>query len=770
MITGDERLKMLDKLPAVAYRCLYKTDNISFVYASPECVKLFGLEANELTGFLDIVHPEDVAEFKKLHEDTVGVGLPLEALVRMVAKSGELKQVLVRARVAKTDDEGMPDIIEGLCTDITKQLNIKTSQLENRAKTDFFGKMGYGIRTPMNAIIGLSELGLRQDMPASVRDYILKIKEAGDTLMTVLDDVWDYTKLVNGQFRISEQKFDFGELVQSVVDAIKPRAHDAGLDFFVFVDGSIPRHLFGDSLRIRKVLLNLLQNAVKFTSAGYVHMSIATETKDCGTKYLVMQIKDTGRGIKQEDMGRLFGEFAQFDSKTIVGSGIGLALVKGLMELMGGEVYAASIFCVGSIFTLSFVLQSEGGALCEVKDAHEKNVLVYENRKNHKESLMLTLKNLGCQSKAIDTLPEFYDALIKNDFTHAFVDKGLYREFVRAYPSFESTTEIIVTEVYPLYCLDVADRLNGTSFEGEGQGRASWRRGLVAPDARVLVVDDVSSNLVVAAGLLAPYKMRIDTVESGLLAIEAVKNTRYDLILMDHIMPVLDGAQTTLAIRKLTGLPTDCANVPIVALTANPELADETILKENGFSDFLLKPTDRDLLLDTIEKWIPASFIISAPVPDASPKHYYDYEELNLEIEGVDVSLGIKQTGGDPLLYLAVVKKYLESGRKMYGDIAQCVAAGDMELVNVHVHSLNSTSVVIGATKFAEYAASLERAIEQGDMDFVKEELPVFNAELKQMLTNIEKGLSLPEPEEESKKPKALLIDDTEAVLIILNN
>jgi len=632
-------VQMMNNMPGMAFRCHHDPPNLSFSFVSEGCELLTGYTQNEFFDgnaikFLDIVHPDDMPTVKKLITTTLSVGLPFESTFRIIMKDGSEKQVLMRSRVVDTDDDGLPYIIEGFYTDITKPLRVETAKLANHSKSEFLARISQEIRTPMNAVIGMTEIGLREDMPDTVRKYTHAIKQAGSKLMSVLSDIWDFTQIENGELDITSAEYSLSELLNEIVYIIAVQLEESTIEFEINIDCEIPDKLIGDAARLRQVILNILTNAVKFTDTGAVYLSIVGIVVD-DTVSLRIVIEDTGRGIKEEDINNIFKEFTQFDTKNIEGTGLGLAITYNLVKLMGGEISVSSMFEVGSVFTVT---------LSQKIRSHEKTCSVI----NPKEALS--------------------------------------KHHIRETANF------------------------------------------TAPEARVLIVDDISANLRVAEGLLSPYKMTLDFCENGADAIEAVKSKSYDLILMDHLMPVMSGLEAALNIRSLD----DAKNVPIVVLTANAGPGAKATFLQSGFDDFLAKPIDTLILNDIIKKWIPKE-----KQRKLSEKNAEATKETYVKIAGIDVEKGITMTGGQHENYLEILKIYYEDGRKKLNELKDCIERNDMELYQLHLHAIKGVSGSIGADDISKAAEKLELAEEQGDIDFILENHPRFLVELETLLDNI---------------------------------
>lgn len=655
-----------------------------------------------------------------------------------------------------------------------------------RAKTDFWAKITYGIRTPMTAILGLAELGLRENMPSTVREYTETIQKAGKKLMLAFNDIVDFKKLEDGEMKIFAEEYALDALVASVINTVKEENFNA--EFTVFVDRTLPNALIGDEARLKQVMEILLSNAVKFTKNGFIALSIEGKIIN-GIAKLEIKVEDTGKGIKEEDIPHVFDEFMQFDERVPEGSGLGLAIAKGLVSLMGGKIKVSSKYGRGCLFTvnISQKVSGYGSPVCEILNLEDKYVLVLEQRKHNIASIVRTLNNLGVANDVVSSASEFYDALDNGVYSHVLAASEMFGVFKRTYPNIPTSAEIILFSknpdltdddglvlAKPLFCVPVAEVLNGThaesrrSFVSESGEKTS--ADFIAPAARILVVDDISANLTVAEGFLAPYRVQVDRCESGAAAIEAVRKTRYDLILMDHLMPTMTGAEAAIKIRSQNlDTETDCRHVPIIALTANTENASKRIFRRSGIDDFLAKPIDEDMLNIILEKYLPKE------KQSPQPEKYFVREsagEPALKIAGLNVQKGIAKVGGNPDVFLQVLKNFHESGCRLSVDLKHCADDGDMKNYHIHAHALTSLSKTIGADYFAGDVAALEVASEKNDLDFVRENTPEFLRNFAVLLDNIYEATSLfvhESPIAPSRK-KILIIDDASSYLLILND
>jgi CheY-like chemotaxis protein/anti-sigma regulatory factor (Ser/Thr protein kinase) len=401
------------------------------------------------------------------------------------------------------------------------------------------------------------------------------------------------------------------------------RVIDSQIRFVVNIDSTIPNSLIGDEVRIRQVMLNILGNAVKYTDKGFVSLSISGIHISDDTITLVIEVEDSGKGIKTEDLSNLFGEYVQFDAeknKGIEGTGLGLAIAKNIIKTMGGDIGVRSEYGKGSTFTVTLPQKIYSDhPLAAVLKREEKSVLIYERREIYAKSIVYTVENLGVYCDLVSNVSELLQKVAERDYSLILIAFSLYKknrdELVKLCTD---KGVVLLTEFgetvtdknlnilsMPVHTLAVADILNGEKDNFSYSEKNESVVGFTAPDAVILVVDDIVTNLKVAQGLLTPYNMRVDLCKRGISAIEAVKTNHYDLVFMDHRMPEMDGMEATQLIRGMAEENEYFGTVPIVALTANAVTGTKEMFLQNGFNDFLSKPIDTIKLNTTLEKWIP---------------------------------------------------------------------------------------------------------------------------------------------------------------------
>lgn len=479
----------------------------------------------------------------------------------------------------------------------------------NNAKSAFLANMSHEIRTPINAIIGMNEMILRESQNPDIIGYAQNAAAASETLLSLINDILDFSKIESGKFNLSEENYKLSDVIKSLVTMMRPRAEKKNLSFKLQVNPATENILFGDSVRIRQIVLNFLSNAVKYTRAGDVIFSVESEKISSNETILKFTVKDTGIGIRNEDIPKIFEDFARFDAKknkNIEGTGLGLAITNKLVKMMNGKISVQSVYGEGSIFVVTIPQKIAGDEL----------------------------------------IGEFTDETT-------------------------STKE----KYQPLF---------------------------VAPDAEILVVDDNEMNLLVATNLLKMTKVKIDTALSGMICLKKLAEHHYDLIFLDQMMPSLDGIQTLKMARTMeNNLSKDA---PIIALTANAISGTREKLLAEGFTDYLSKPIDVNLMEQMLMKYLPEEKL-STPTPqEESPPD----EKLTATSDLINVEMGMEYSAGMPDLYKDFLLKFAELKPDKMQKLQETFDAQDWKNYTIFVHSLKSTALSIGGEKTSAAAKALE--------------------------------------------------------------
>ena len=505
-----------------------------------------------------------------------------------------------------------------LLSEKKKQQAITAKEAEER----FLANMSHEIRTPMNAIVGMTEILLRGDLSDEQKEYLENIKSSGNALVAIINDILDISKIEAGKMELVEDVYAPGQMLSDIEKIIRTRIGDKPIELICDMDSSVPKRLYGDGLRIRQIIINLANNAVKFTDSGEIKIFVKTEEITDTDLALFVSVADTGQGIRQEDIERLFGAFQQVDmlkNKGKEGTGLGLTISAQLVAMMGGRLEVRSEYGEGSEF-------------------------------------FFTIR----QNKVSDDMAW----------------------------SQETEEEIL---------------------------------HFTAPEAKILIVDDNEINRKVALGLLEPLKMQIDTAVNGKNALDMIVKKKYDMVFMDHMMPLMDGVEAT---RRLREMEDDYyQKLPVIALTANAMREAQNLFSDAGMNGFVAKPIVMKQICHAIREWLPEEKIIVSVSDDAAEKERSEKNAEYSYIEGIDVEQGIKNTGSKTLLY-KLLGDYCSIINTKILNIEKYLADERIKDYTIEVHALKSSSRLIGAVELSTEFQNLEILGNAGDIAGIEEETP----------------------------------------------
>ena len=636
------------------------------------------------------------------------------------------------------------------------------ANLRNQSKSMFLARMSHEIRTPMNAIAGLSQMIVREkgQLPQKIANYSIEIQHAANNLLAIINDVLDLSKIEAGKLEITKFPFALSALLDDVIRITHIRSHEKGLQFTSFVDARLPENLIGDVVHIRQILLNLLTNAVKYTREGYIAFDvIGTKTSE-KTVVFSFIVRDTGVGIKHEDQGRLFADFAQVGMESnwnIEGTGLGLAICKELVSRLDGTVTIASQPGAGTTFTVNLPIEMENAQPCAtVQHVEDHHVLIYEPRGGYEQSLIRTLEHLGVFYERVQSVSSLHDMLRNNrDISLVFVASFVFDEVSRFIGTLDisgmqvillcespdqNTLSYAKSAMLPINALHIANFLNDAQADiGEVSDVHAFFK---MPAARILVVDDNQPNLMVAEGLLAPYESQVNFAASGKEALQNVQQYQYDLIFMDHMMPEMDGIETTRHIRDLAKTSDGCQyceSVPIVAFTANAIFGMKEVFLQNGMDDLLTKPIDPTRLNEILQTWIPKE------KQQLTPSRTFETKSLTqetIQIPGVNTRVGMMQTGGTVEGYLRVLGTLCSELETKTKTMENALKNNDLSTYKIGAHSYKSFLATIGVIPLSATAAMLEIAAQNEDRATIDAHHKHFINELWAIAASVEDALS----------------------------
>ena len=524
--------------------------------------------------------------------------------------------------------------------DLTKEKNMLEEVVRaNEAKSQFLANMSHEIRTPINGILGMDSVLLKECHDENLREYAKNIQSAGQSLLSIINDILDISKIESGKMEILTIRYQLFSVLNDCYNLTKIKLQNKPVSFIMQINEKLPSWLYGDEVRIRQIINNFLSNAVKYTKEGNITFELDFEEKTDEQILLVITVRDTGIGIKEEDLGKLFESFTRIEEKrnrNIEGTGLGLNLTKNLVNLMGGEVFAESTYGKGSCFTAKIPQK--------IADA----------------------KPMG--------------------------------DFGKRYQQYLSTSD--------------DDKLS-----------------FLAPDAKILVVDDVTMNLKVVEGLLKATKIQIDTAVSGSECLECVKTTPYQMIFLDHMMPEMDGLETLEHMKNLADNPN--AQTPVIMLTANAIVGAKEEYIEAGFTDYLTKPIRETELLEMILKYLPEELVCEnggqgieksqdaqdMEQPEAGGEGAEPLQRLE-QLEGLDVKTGLIYCMNEEDFYIEMLQEFLQADKA--SQLKHFLAEEDWDNYRTTVHALKSTSLTIGAAHLSGEAKALEMAAKEGNMDYIR--------------------------------------------------
>lgn len=589
--------------------------------------------------------------FGLVREEVITIGIEVYRMVW--AAVGVMGSGVVLATIIGNEEKNRRVIRENRRTslDMLKLVEMKKEEAEHMAnvKSAFLANMSHEIRTPINAVLGMNELILREANQKDVLDYAYNIELAGKALLSIVNDILDISKIESGKTELVSGEYNVAASIYNFIEMSRARAEKKGILLKVDIAENLPSKMYGDEMRLKQIYTNILNNAIKYTEKGEITLTLTGEEIGDDKIFTKATISDTGIGIREEDLDKIFDAFQRVDeekNQKIEGTGLGMSITKQLVELMGGKIYVESEYGKGSTFHVELV--------------------------------------------------------------QGIVDRT------------------------PIGRIDQAVEQNR---EIEKHKRAV----LLAPEAKLLVVDDNQMNLNVMKGLLKRTEMQVDLVLSGKEALEAVTKTSYDVILMDHMMPEMDGVEALHRLRKLKENQNPQAKV--IVLTANAAIGSREEYLKMGFDDYLSKPIEAMNLENMIKKYLPKELVheIEEVVEETQNLEEIEFLEEKLRPFGIHLKQGLIYVEGELEQYVDMVKLFLRQSQSRKEKMRGFLKEGNTEEYTIEVHALKSNGKMIGSRKMSELAYEMEIQGRNGKLEYLRQN----QAKLEKGWEELEQGLRI---------------------------
>jgi two-component system sensor histidine kinase/response regulator len=773
-----------------------------FVYVNKKWKEVLGYSDEEIKklNLTDILRKDQVPHCMGLFKKVVSGETLDNVEVVFVTKGG--REIFASGFVSPWMKDGKFVATRAIFRDVTEhkraEENLKKAKEEaeeaNRLKSEFLANMSHEIRTPMNAIIGMTGITLDTPLTDEQREYLNIVKESSYSLLGLLDDILDLSKIDAGRVELETIDFDLRATVESVTDTLTSRASDKGIELACLIHHTVPPFLQGDPVRLRQILMNLGGNAVKFTEKGEVviQVELQEETQDRAT--LLFSVTDTGISIPQDKQGKIFDSFTQADGSTTRkygGTGLGLSICRRLVELMGGQIGVESKPGKGSRFWFSVTLQKQKESKetfpIAFSDIQGCRILVVDDNQTNRTILIKMLESFGCSIEAVGSGAEaiqvlkrivqqenFFD-LVLLDMHMPEMDGEETLRVIKDNPEIRDVPVVILTsigergDVARLEALGCAgymtkpikqSQLFDTIVTVLSQKKADTKekpmpivtRYIITEQkyqgVRILVAEDNPMNLKLAVTLLKKAGYSVDAVENGRLAVKALKQASYDLIFMDVQMPEMDGFEATKVIREIEG---ESKHTPIIAMTAHAMKGDRERCLQAGMDDYISKPIEPKEMFNAVEKWTKYSdghkvtsldnksksrnlrkFPVTSAANSATRLNSVRTDD-NLKEVPLDIKAALLRFDNDKEFFKEMLQEFLDYVPKLLQTIEEAVKRRDAKLVEREAHSLKGAAGNLNAKQIVELALKLELLGRTGDLTGAEEMIENLRAEYKRL-------------------------------------
>lgn len=668
-----------------------------------------------------------------------------------------------------------------------------------REKDDFLANVSHEIRTPINTICGISEIILKNDVPAEMKEDMLNIQSAGRNLMSVVGDILDYSELQEGEFEIQQENYYISSTIYDIINMSMAKKSEKNLELIVDCDADMPSVLIGDEQKIRRVIMNLVNNAIEFTSEGCVCIYFGSRKEEYGIN-LIITVKDTGIGMTKESVENLFQKFSQADmgrTRKKGGIGLGLAIAQTIVNRMGGFITVKSELGKGSEFKIVIPQKVyDASPVVDLPNKNEISAAVYINmeqfryteiRDEYSENIQRLVQQMKIKCHICRNLQELKRWDKREEFNQIFISLLEYQEDPIFFDALAKRKHVHIildhyddakvqnknlSKIYkPFFVLSILAAIkNAYAKNGEKKVEVENHQ-LYAPEAHILVVDDNRMNIRVVEGLLHSFGVKVSYALSGQEGIDMLASKAYDLVLMDHMMPGMDGVETFHHIRKKPDLY--YKEIPIIALTANAIAGAREMFMKEGFNDFVAKPVESSVLQRTLKRHLPANKMLSVNAAPEKPqvKEIAEKENNAFVIGDLDISKGIMYCGSKEN-YLEILASQRDSGKDTMNQAQGLFDKEDWKNYVIVVHGIKSAMMSIGAVKLSEMAKALEFAGKGEDFAFIRREHAGMIQEFERVMQILYTCNYLEAPEQEEKgiqKPE-LSEDEFAMKLVALEN
>lgn len=618
-------------------------------------------------------------------------------------------------------------------------ISIRNSEL---SKIRFLANMTHEIRNPMNSIVGMNELILKEELTEGAREQAEVIREASSQLLRIVNNILIYSKLDSGKWENEAIKYSFRDLMKDVIDKVSKSMQDEDADFYVFIDRTIPTYLFGDTQAIKQIFMYLLFNSIQQNQRRSMSLEIKSEkiTEEHTVRFKC-RIAETGSGMADADVDSLLGAFNKYDSRrnaTLKGLGLEISICNELLETMDGFLKIESVVGVGTAILFEFANYIiDDTPMLTVDEGIDRKVLIYLHDKDEEKIWKDLMEDIKI-SPVYTTGPVAFRNEIENHrYTHIFVWE---RDFESLYEILSGTMVEDITYVItdyghvcgdfgncrllrkPISCLNMIEVLNGEWKRRDYERTRSTER-FIFPEARVLVVDDSLVNQKVMCSLLGDFDIYAKTASSGRECLEILKDYDFDLILLDQRMPEMDGVET---LRRIRQIPGRNARIPVLCITAELGRDIKEKLLGTGFDDYIAKPVKDYHLGRLLRRYLPEEMAVIV-TEEAEGEVMESVKDLNKGPEPdptiIDMPKGISNVGGSEDVYLSVLNTYYYEGLDKIEAVPIQFMNGEITLFTTNVHALKSSSASVGAVNISEKFKALEFAGKENNRLFIEENL-----------------------------------------------